>query len=111
MTKNEFVFMSDYGVKEMEFYCANDDCYEARFVAEDGSKFEYNMSRSKVMEHVKKHSAHQETYLTNKGLIVAHFHAMAIAWYKLSHLPKKIVLIIINYKNIIIKRKNSNFAS
>lgn len=94
MTKNEFVFMSDYGVKEMEFYCANDECYEARFVAEDGTKFEYKMSRAKVMEHIEKHSAQPEKYLTNKGLIVAHFHAMAIAWYKLTHLPKIDVNII-----------------
>ena len=89
MTKNEFVFMSDYGVKGMEFHCANDECYEARFVDEDGTKFEYKMSRAKVMEHVERHSAHPEKYLTNKGLVVAHFRAMAIAWYKLTHLQKK----------------------
>ena len=90
MTNKEFVFMSDYGVKEMEFYCANDECYEAYFVAEDGTKFEYKMSRAKVMEHVEKHSAHTEKYVTNKRLVVAHFHAMAIAWYKFTHFPKSI---------------------
>lgn len=87
MTKNEFVFMSDYGVKEMEFYCANDECYEARFVAEDGSKFEYKMSRAKVMEHVERTSAHPEKYLTNKGLVVAHFHRMAKYWYAMTRKP------------------------
>ena len=87
MAKNEFVFMSDYGVKEMEFYCANDECYEARFVAEDGSKFEYKMSRAKVMEHVERTSAHPEKYLTNKGLVVAHFHRMAKYWYAMTRKP------------------------
>ena len=79
--------MSDYGVKEMEFYCANDECYEARFVAEDGSKFEYKMSRAKVMEHVERTSAHPEKYLTNKGLVVAHFHRMAKYWYAMTRKP------------------------
>ena len=87
MTKNEFVFMSDYGVKEMEFYCANDECYEARFVAEDGTKFEYKMSRAKVMEHVERTSEHPEKYLTNKGLVVAHFHRMAKYWYAMTRKP------------------------
>lgn len=87
MAKNEFVFMSDYGVKEMEFYCANDECYEARFVAEDGTKFEYKMSRAKVMEHVERTSAHPEKYLTNKGLVVAHFHRMAKYWYAMTRKP------------------------
>lgn len=78
MTKNEFVFMSDYGVKGMEFYCANDECYEARFVVDYGTKFKYKMSRAKVMEHVERHRLHPEKYLTNKGLVVAHFHAMQL---------------------------------
>ena len=76
--------MTKYGIKEMEFYCANDECYEARFVAEDGTKFEYKMSRAKVMEHIEKHSAHPETYITNKGLVVSHFHRLAMAWYALT---------------------------
>ena len=92
MTKNEFIFMSDYGVKEMECYCAKDECYEARFVSEDGTKFKYKMARAKVMEHVERHRLRPEKYLTNKGLVVAHFHAMAIAWYKLTHLQKNMTL-------------------
>ena len=92
MTQEENIFMTKYGIKEMEFYCANDECYEARFVADDGTKFKYKMSHANVMEHVEKHSAHPDKYLTNKGLVVAHFHAMAIAWYKLTHLPKNMTL-------------------
>jgi hypothetical protein len=88
MTKNEFVFMSDYGVKEMEFYCANDDRYEARFVDENGAIFTYNASRAKVMEHVKMFAAHPERYETNKDLVVSHFHAMARAFYTMAHLPQ-----------------------
>ena len=81
--------MFNYDVKEMSFFCGDDTCFVATFVANDGQRFEFKMSRAKVMEHVEKHSTHPEKYLTNKGLVVAHFHAMAIAWYKLTHLPKK----------------------
>lgn len=89
---NRKTFKKLFKFGNLRIYCAKDECYVARFVAEDGTKFEYKMSRAKVMEHVKKHSAHPDKYLTNKGLVVAHFHAMAIAWYKLTHLPKNMTL-------------------
>lgn len=89
---NRKTFKKLFKFGNLRIYCANDECYEARFVTEDGTKFEYKMSRAKVMEHVEKHSAHPDKYLTNKGLVVTHFHAMAIAWYKLTHLPKNMIL-------------------
>ena len=33
-TQEETIFMTKYGIKEMEFYCANDNMYEARFTYE-----------------------------------------------------------------------------
>ena len=89
MTKEEFVFTIDYGIKTMEFACADDNCYKAKFVTENDETFDFTCSRQKVMEHVERYSAHPEKYLTNKGLVVAHFHRMAIAWFKKTHLPKE----------------------
>lgn len=40
------------------------------------------------MEHVDRFSAHPDKYLDNKGLVVAHFHRMARAWYRATHLSK-----------------------
>lgn len=80
--------MTKYGIKEMEFYCDNDNTYQARFTYENGETFTFNASRANVMEHVERFSAHQEKYLENKGLVVAHFHQMARAWYRATHLSK-----------------------
>jgi hypothetical protein len=88
MTKEEVIFMRDYDIKSMEFYCANDECYEAKFVTNNDEMFEFKASKHVVMEHIKKHSTHLEKYLTNKNLVVAHFHAMARAWYRATHIPK-----------------------
>ena len=52
MTKEETIFMTKYGIKEMEFYCDNDNMYQARFTDENGETFTFNASRVKVMEHV-----------------------------------------------------------
>ena len=90
MTKFELQFTIEYGVKEMEFYCGDDACFEARFKDENGETFEFKASRQKVMEHVEKYAKHPEEYLTNKKLVVAHFHRWAIAWYKKTHLPKSL---------------------
>ena len=89
MTKEETIFMTKYGIKEMEFYCANDNMYEARFIDEDGNKFTFNASRAKVMEHVERFASHPELYVTNKTLVVSHFHRMARAFYAMAHLPKE----------------------
>ena len=89
MTKEETIFMTKYGIKEMEFYCDNDNMYEARFTDENGETFTFNSSREKVMEHVERFAKHPELYITNKTLVVAHFHAMALAFYAMAHLPKE----------------------
>ena len=88
MTQEETIFMTKYGINEMEFYCDNDNMYKARFTDENGETFTFNASRAKVMEHVERFSAHPEKYLYNKGLVVAHFHQMARAWYRATHLSK-----------------------
>ena len=51
-TQEETIFMTKYGIKEMEFYCDNDNMYKARFTDENGETFTFNASRAKVMEHV-----------------------------------------------------------
>lgn len=83
--KSDNVFMVEYGLSQMEFACADDACFKANFVGKDGKKFSFEMSRAKVMEHVEKYAAHPERYVTNKGLVVAHFHRLAKAWYALTH--------------------------
>ena len=80
--------MTKYGIKEMEFYCANDNMYQARFTDENGETFTFNASRAKVMEHVERFYVHPDKYLYNKGLVVAHFHQIARAWYRATHLSK-----------------------
>ena len=91
MTQEETIFMTKYGIKEMEFYCDNDNMYQARFTDENGETFTFNASRAKVIEHVEMLSAHPEKYLDNKGLFVAHFHRIARAWYRATHLSKNMV--------------------
>ena len=88
-TQEETIFMTKYGINEMEFYCDNDNMYEARFTDENGETFTFNSSRAKVMEHVERFAKHPELYITNKTLVVAHFHAMALAFYAMAHLPKE----------------------
>ena len=88
-TQEETVFMTKYGIKEMEFYCANDNMYQARFTDENGETFTFNASRAKVMEHVERFSSHPELYVTNKTLVVSHFHRMALAFYAMAHLSKE----------------------
>ena len=88
-TQEETIFMTKYGIKEMEFYCDNDNMYEARFTDENCETFTFNSSRAKVMEHVERFAKHPELYVTNKTLVVAHFHAMALAFYAMAHLPKE----------------------
>lgn len=83
--KQDNCFMFKHNLKELSFYCANDSCYEATFVRETGETFTFKCSRAKVMEHIERTCAHPERYLTNKGLVVAHFHNMAKAWYAFSH--------------------------
>ena len=87
-TQEETIFMTKYGIKEMEFYCDNDNMYQARFTDENGETFTFNASRAKVMEHVERLAKNPELYITNKTLVVAHFHAMALAFYAMAHLPK-----------------------
>jgi len=82
---NDHTFMSEHDLKEMTFYCGDDACFRANFVGNDGNTFDFKMSRQKVMEHVERTCAHPEKYLMNKGLVVAHFHAMAKAWYAMTH--------------------------
>ena len=88
-TQEETIFMTKYGIKEMEFYCDNDNMYQARFTDENGETFTFNSSRAKVMEHVERFASYQELYVTNKNLVVSHFHRMAIAFYAMAHLPKE----------------------
>ena len=80
--------MTKYVIKEMEFYCDNDNMYQARFTDKNFETFTFTSSSAKVMEHVERFSAHTENYLDNKGLVVAHFHQMARAWYRATHLSK-----------------------
>ena len=88
MTKEENIFMTKYGIKEIEFYCDNDNMYQAMFTDENGETFTFNASRAKVMEHVERFASHPELYVTNKNLVVSHFHRMARAWYRATHLSK-----------------------
>ena len=88
-TQEETIFMTKYGINEMEFYCDNDNMYKSRFTDENGETFTFNASRAKVMEHVERFAKHPELYITNKTLVVAHFHAMALAFYAMAHLPKE----------------------
>ena len=90
-TQEETIFMTKYGINEMEFYCDNDNMYKARFTDENGETFTFNASRAKVMEHVERFSAHPQKYLDNKGLAVAHFHQMARALYRATNLSKNMV--------------------
>ena len=91
MTKEETIFMTKYVIKEMEFYCDNDNMYQAMFTDENGETFTFNASRAKVMEHVEMFSEHPEKYLDNKGFVVAHFHRMSRAWYRATNLSKNMV--------------------
>ena len=88
-TQEETIFMTKYGINEMEFYCDNDNMYQARFTDENGETFTFNASRAKVMEHVERFASHPELYVTNKNLVVSHFHRMALAFYAMSHLSKE----------------------
>ena len=88
MTQEETIFMTKYGIKEMEFYCDNDNMYQASFTDKNGETFTFNASRAKVMEHVERFSAHPDKYLYNKGLVVANFHRMSRAWYRATNLSK-----------------------
>ena len=88
-TKEETIFMTKYGIKEMEFYCDNDNMYQARFTDENGETFTFNSSSAKVMEHVERFASHPELYVTNKNLVVSHFHRMALAFYAMAHLSKE----------------------
>ena len=88
-TQEETIFMTKYGIKEMEFYCDNDNMYEALFTDENGETFTFNASRAKVMEHVERFASHPELYVTNKNLVVSHFHRMALAFYAMAHLSKE----------------------
>ena len=71
MTKEELIFTIDYNVKSMEFACADDNCFKAHFVDENGETFDFTASRQKVLEHIERFSAHPERYISNKGLCVA----------------------------------------
>ena len=73
----------------MEFCCDNDNMYKARFTDENFETFTFNASRANVMEHVERFAKHPELYITNKTLVVAHFHDMALAFYAMAHLPKE----------------------
>ena len=88
-TQEETIFMTKYGIKEIEIYCDNDNMYEARFTDENGETFTFNASRAKVMEHVERFASHPELYVTNKNLVVSHFHRMALAFYAMAHLSKE----------------------
>lgn len=91
MTQEETIFMTKYGIKEMEFYCDNDNMYKARFTYKNFETFTFTSSSAKVMEHVKRFYAHTEKYLDNKGnkgLVASHFHRMARSWYRATHLSK-----------------------
>lgn len=90
MTKFELTFTIDYGIKEMEFYCGDDACFVARFTDENGNTFEFKASKQKVIEHVENFARNPEYYLTNKTLLVNHFHRWAMAWYAKTHLPKSL---------------------
>lgn len=86
----EIVFMVDYGLSEMSFSCDDDSHFEAVFVSKvDGETFTYVMSRQKVMEHIERVSKYPERYVTDKKLVAAHFHVMAMAWYRATHFPVK----------------------
>lgn len=75
----------------MEFYCYNDNMYQARFTDKNFETFTFTSSSAKVMEHVERFYAHPEKYLDNKGLVVAHFNLIARAWYHATHLSNNMV--------------------
>ena len=53
MTQEETIFMTKYVIKEMEFYCDNDNMYQARFTDENGETFTFNSSRAKAIAHTR----------------------------------------------------------
>lgn len=65
--------------------------YQAWFTDKNFETFTFTSSSAKVMEHVERFYAHQEKYLDNKGLVAAHFHRMAHAWYRATHLSKNMI--------------------
>lgn len=89
MTKSELLFSIDFGIRSMEFACADDSNYVATFVDENNETWRFTASRRVVLEHVERFTKKPEKYLTNKALVVSHFHHMAMAWYAKTHLPKR----------------------
>lgn len=85
-SKYDVLFMVDYNLKEFETYCANDDCYEARYTTKEGKTEKWCSSRERVMEHVRKTSKYPERYEQDKDLIVAHFRLMARVHYAHKHI-------------------------
>lgn len=41
MTREETIFMNKYGIKEMKFYCDNDNMYQARFTDKNFETFTF----------------------------------------------------------------------
>ena len=74
----------------MEFACMDDHCYKATFVDKNNETWKFMATRDMVLEHVTKFCKNVEPYKTNKALLVAHFHLMAIAWYKKTHVSIEI---------------------
>lgn len=87
MEQKDLNFVIENDIKEASYYCGDDACFVAKFVTYDGDTFEFKMSREKVMEHIEKTSKHPEVYMTNKKLVVEHFHTMARRWFLMTRTP------------------------
>jgi len=82
--KEEDVFMFDNDLKELSFYCGNDNCYEATFVRRNGMKASFMLSKEKTLEYMKTFypQVDVESIKDNKAIIVDYFHKFAMEWYK-----------------------------
>lgn len=90
MTLEERKFMNVYAIQAMEISCENDSCFVATFISEDNQKFEFKMTKQKVMEHIERTCSHVEMYLMNKRLVEAHFKRMARTWYAMTRVKVKV---------------------
>lgn len=89
MEQKDINFIIENGIKEASYYCGDDACFVAKFDVGDGV-FTFKMSRAKVMEHIERTCKHPEVYMTNKKLVVEHFHTLARRWFLMTRTPVKV---------------------
>ena len=81
MDRQEHVFMIDNNLRELMYFCGNDECYKAEFMTNDYETFCFKLSRDEVVEDMKQNCRYVKDYENNKDVIVAYFHSMAKRWF------------------------------